>query len=152
MDLQEALRLALLDRTRDAGHGTLADKRLDAGLADLRLAHADAAEGRIGIESVDRDAVGVLAAGVAKQVVGDDLIVVVAGVSEGALAVAVAERPDAWVSGAQGFIDLDVATLVGLDSGELQAELVGVGYTADRKQDVAAASVLVALLAVEIER
>ena len=82
--------------------GALADQRAQAGFADLGLAHADAAERRIGVQRVRRDAVGALAPGRCReQVVGDDLVVVVRGVGEGALAVAVAERPDARVAGAQ---------------------------------------------------
>ena len=41
----------------DAGHRPLADERLMPGLLDLRLAHADAAERRVGEEGVDGDAV-----------------------------------------------------------------------------------------------
>ena len=152
VDLQEALGLALLDRPRNARHRALADQRLDARLLDLRLAHADAPERRIGVEGVGGDAVGPLAPGVAQQVVGDDLVVVVAGVGEGALAVAVAERPDARVRGAQRLVDLDVAALVGGDAGGVEPEVVGVGDAADGEEEVRAARSGLAFLAVEAER
>ena len=131
--------------------GRLPTSALMPALLDLGLAHADAPERRVGVERVDRDAVGVLAAGVRQQVVGDDLVVVVRGVGEGALAVAVAERPDARVGGAQALVDLDVAALVGLDAGRVQAEVVGVGHPADGEQEVACRARAARLPAVEAD-
>ena len=52
-----------------------------------------------------------------EQVGGDDLVVVVRGVGEGAAAVDVAERPDAGDVGAQLVVDGDVAARVGRDAG-----------------------------------
>ena len=59
------------------------------------LGHADAAERRIDVERVGRNAVADLPVLAVEQVGGDDLEVVVGRVREGAAAVAVAERPDA---------------------------------------------------------
>src|SRR5262245_50511934 len=138
VDLEEALGLALLDGARDARHGPLADPRFQFFLPDFRFAQADAAERRIGVERVHRDAVGPLAAGARDQVVGDDLVVVPRRVGEGALAVAVAERPDVRIAGAQRLVDLDVAALVERDAGGVEAEVVGVWDTSHREQHMRA--------------
>ena len=53
---------------------------------------ADPSERRIDVEGVGGDAVGHLAPRAVEQVGGDDLVIVVGGVGEGAAAVAVAER------------------------------------------------------------
>ncbi len=80
--------------------------------ARLGLGHAGAAERRIDVERVGGDAVADPARLVVEQVRGDDLVVVVGGVGEGAAAVAIAERPDARHAGAQPIVDDDVAARV----------------------------------------
>ena len=107
--LHEALRLALLDRAADAGHRPAADPHRMALGARLGLGHADAAERRIDVEGVGRNAVAHPARRAVEQVRGDDLEIVVGGVGEGAAAVAVAERPDARDAGPQLVVDDDVA-------------------------------------------
>ena len=74
--LHEALRLAALPGAADARHRHHADQRRLAARAHLGLAHADAAERRVGEERVRRDAVADLARAAVEQVVGDDLVVV----------------------------------------------------------------------------
>src|SRR5690606_4363788 len=75
---------------------------------------------------------------VAEQLVGGDLVVVVGRVGEGAAAIAIAERPDAFDLGAQGVVDCYEATLVEPQVGVLDAEVVGVRAAADGEQQVAA--------------
>ena len=75
---------------------------------------------------------------VVEEVGGDDLEVVVGGVGEGAVAVAVAEGPDAGDVGAELVVDGDVAALVDGDAGFVEAEIVGVGAAAHGEQDVGA--------------
>src|SRR5215475_11505142 len=95
VDLEEAVGLALLHRARDSRHRPLPDQRLEPVFSYVRLAHAHTAERWIGVKRIDRDALRVLAPpGVAKHIIGDDLVVVVGGVRKGALAVAIAERPN----------------------------------------------------------
>ncbi len=77
----------------DFGHGAGADEGWLAGFADLGLGHADLAEGRVDVERVGVDAVADTARIVIEQVGGDDLEVVVGGVGEGSLAVAVRPWP-----------------------------------------------------------
>ena len=55
---------------------------------------------------------------------------------EGAATVAIAERPDARRAGAQFVVDDDVAARVGLDSGLVERQVVGVGPAPDREQHV----------------
>src|SRR3954464_3343433 len=131
VNLEKALRLALFDRPRDARHWPLADARPQAGFTDLRFAHSDAPERRVGIESIDRDAIGPFASGAREQVVRDDLVIVVRGMGEGALAVSVAERPVFLIAVSTPFFDLDIAALVRGDPGALESEIVGVRHAAD---------------------
>src|SRR5687768_13555094 len=57
---------------------------------------------------------------------------------EGTLAVAVAKGPDVRIGSAQAFVDLDVAALVGLDAGGVEAEVVRVGHPAHGEQQMRA--------------
>ena len=70
---------------------------------------------------------------VVEEVGGDDLEVVVGGVGEGAVAVAVADGPDAGDVGAELVVDGDVAVVVGDDAGFVEAEVVGVGACGRRR-------------------
>jgi len=78
--------------------------------------HADAAERRIDVETVDGNAIGDLSIFAVEEIARDDLVVVVRSVSEGASAVAVANGPDAGDRRREVFVDLEVAAAV-----ELQA-------------------------------
>ena len=57
---------------------------------------------------------------------------------ECALAIAIAERPDARHVRAQLIVDLDEAFLIGCDRSLLKPEIVGVGAPPDRQQKVGA--------------
>src|SRR5205085_7595719 len=95
-DLHEALCLAFLDRAPDAAHRPLRAEQGAAAGARLAVGHADTAERRIDVQGVANNAVADLARLAVEQIGGDDLEVVVGGMGEGAAAVALAERPDAW--------------------------------------------------------
>ncbi len=71
-----------------------------------------------------------------EEVGGNDLVVVVRRVREGAAAVAVAERPDPGYVGGQGFVDDDVAVRVGFHTRLVQAQVVGVRSSSDGQQDM----------------
>jgi len=71
-----------------------------------------------------------------QQIGGDDLVVVPAGVGEGAATVAVAQRPDAGNRGSQLVVHDDVPPLVQLYARMLQAEIVRVGAAPGRDQQV----------------
>src|SRR5438105_2243570 len=57
-DLHEALRFAFFYRAADLGHGALADQRRPPAAANFGFGHSGAAERRIDVEIVRRDAVG----------------------------------------------------------------------------------------------
>src|SRR5262249_47747757 len=85
---------------------------------------------------IGRDPVGESPLPAVEQVGGDDLVVVVGGMGEGAAAGAVAHRPDPRYVGLQLVVDRDVAARVGRDAGLVEPEVVGVGGAADRHQEV----------------
>src|SRR5687767_5970930 len=135
-DLHESLRLALLDRACDARHRPLADERLAPALANLGLRHPCPTERRIRVQRVRGDPIAHPAWIVLQQVRDDDLAVVVRGVGERALAVAVAERPDPRNARAELVVDDDVASLVDGDACLVEAEIIGVRTAADGEQHV----------------
>ena len=118
--------------------GRVPTRTAAAGGAGLGLRHADAAERRVGEEGVGGQAVGHLAVGAVQQVRGEDLVVVVGGVGEGAAAVALAERPDAGDVGGESVVDRDDAALVRGNARGVEAEVVGVGLAAHGEEDVGA--------------
>jgi hypothetical protein len=75
---------------------------------------------------------------VVEQIRGDDLEIVVRGVGEGALAVAVAEGPDARCRGLQSVVDDDVATLVAARPGFVEIQIVGIRPPTDGQQQMRA--------------
>src|SRR5262245_19843525 len=93
-DLHESLSLALLDRASYARHWTLGDERLAPALANLSLRHPGPAERRIDIQRIRGDSIAHAAPIALEQVRDHDLTVVVRGVRERALAIAIAQRPD----------------------------------------------------------
>ena len=114
---------------------------MSAGLPDLRTSRfgeADAPERWVHVEGVGRGCGRRRGGLVVEQVGGDDLEVVVGGVGEGALAVAVAQGPDAGDAGAELVVDVDVAVLVDGDAGFVEAQVVGVGAAADGEKHVGA--------------
>ena len=135
-DLHEALGLTLLHGPTDPGHRTDAHQRFSARAADLVGGHPGPAQGWIDVQRVGGDPVADPAWIIVEQVGRHDLEIVVGGVREGALAVAVPHRPDVLDVGTQGVVDLDVATAVGAHAGVLQAEVVGIGHPAHRDQGV----------------
>ena len=86
----------------------------------LGLGHPDAAERRIDVERVGRNAVADPPVLAVEQVGRDDLEIVVGGMRERAAAVAVAQRPDPRHVGRQAIVDDDVAARIGGDAGPVQ--------------------------------
>src|SRR5262249_9784391 len=82
------------------------------------------------------DAIAHPARVVVEQVRRHDLEIVVGGVGERASPVTVAQGPDALDVGAELIVGHDVAAPAHGDAGPLEAEVVGVGTTAHRQQDV----------------
>ena len=72
------------------------------------------------------------------EVGGQDLVIVVGGGGEGAPAIDVADRPDARNVGAKLIVDGDETPPVGLDTGLIEPEIVGVGNPPDGEQQVGA--------------
>jgi hypothetical protein len=135
-DLHEPSRFAFFDGTADAGHRARRNQGRLAAALHLGLRHSRPAERRIDIERVGRNAVADPARPAIEEVCRDDLEIIVGGVSEGAFAVAVAERPHSRHVRAQLIADYDVASLVPGDTGRVEAEIVGVRATAAREQQV----------------
>ena len=71
-----------------------------------------------------------------EKICGNDLEIVVGGVGEGAVAVAISHRPYARHVGPQLIIYLDIAAFVAHDAGVLQAKIVGVRASPSRNQNV----------------
>ena len=132
--------------------GMRGDQRRAAGLAHFGLGHAAAAERRIGVERIGRDAVADAALLAVEQVRRDDLEVVIGGMRERAASVAVAEREDARHIGAQLIVDRDVAARVGRNAGLVEAEIVGVRPPPDREQQMRADDLRRAFGAVDVRR
>ena len=139
--LHEALRLAAFAGAAHARHRQHADQHRPARGARLGLGDADARQRRIGEQRVGRDALADAARAAVEQVGGDDLVVVVRGVGEGAARVHVAQRPDAGHARAQFVVDRDEAARIGGDAGQLETQVLGVGPAADRGEQVAALDV-----------
>ena len=90
-DLHEALGLTLLDGTCDSCHGTFADQRRPAALADFRLSQTGASEWRVDVQRVGRDAIADPARIVVKKIGCDDFRIVEGRVRKCAFAVAIAQ-------------------------------------------------------------
>jgi hypothetical protein len=65
-----------------------------------------------------------------RALVGDDFVVIVSRVGEGALAVDVAGCPDAGHAGAQLAVDLNITLVIGGHTGGIQPQVIGVGSSA----------------------
>src|SRR5271154_2925779 len=126
--------LALFDRAGNARHRPLAGQHPPSTVACLGQTHADAAQWRVDVKGICGDTLADPARVMVEQIRGDDLEIVVRGVGEGALAVAVPESPDARRSGLQLVIDDDVATLVAAHPGFVEIQIVGIRLTADCQQ------------------
>src|SRR6516165_1632165 len=134
----KALRLALFDGTGNARHRPLAGQHAPPAVARLGQGHADAAQWRVGVKGIGGDALADPARILVEQIRGDDLEIVVRGVGEGALAIAVPESPDAGRRGLQSVIDDDVATLVAAHPGFVEIQIVGIRPAADCQQQMRA--------------
>ena len=85
-----------------------------------------------------------------EQIGRDDFAVVERGVSEGAAAVAIAQRPDALNVSAKLVIDCDVTALVPRDPGFFETEIVRVWDAPDREQDMCPAHLALARSAIDL--
>ena len=83
-----------LSGTPDPGHRHLAHQHLPARFPRFSLGHPHPSQGRIHKQAVTLDAVADAAGIAVEHIGGDDLEVVVGGVGEGPLPVAVPHRPD----------------------------------------------------------
>src|SRR6516162_3965265 len=134
----KALRLALFDGAGNARHRPLAGQYPPPTVARLGQTHADATQWRVGVEGISGYTLADPAWVVVEQIRGDNLEIVVRGVCEGSLAVAVAERPDALRSGLQSVVDGYVAAFIAADSGFVETEIVGIRPPADGQQQMRA--------------
>ena len=137
-EFDEALRLSLLDGARHPSHWPSSDQDALSKMPSLGLRHTGAAERWIYIKGIGGKTVADAAAIAIEKVGRDDLEVVVGGMGESALAVAVAERPDAGHARAQLVVDRDIAARVGFDAGSVEAEIVRIGAPTDGQQNMRA--------------
>src|SRR6516165_5465781 len=126
------------DGAGNARHRPLAGQHPAPAVACLGQGHANAAQWRVSVKGIGGDALADPARILVEQIRRDDLEIVVRGVGEGALAVAVTERPDARCGGLQLVIDDDVAMLVAAHPGFVEIEIVGIWPTADCQQQMRA--------------
>src|ERR1700730_5166262 len=137
-DFDEALRLSLLDGARHPSHWPSSDQDALSKMPCLGLRHTGATERWIYIKGIGGKTVADAAAIAIEKVGRDDLEVIVGRMGESALAVAVAERPDAGHVRTQLVVDHDVAEFVGFDSGSVEAEIVRIGAPTDGQQHMRA--------------
>ncbi len=138
----EARRFAAFARAADPCHWHLADQRLSAGFlhpgACGRFVHADARERGIGKQRVTGDAVSHRSRFAIKQIGGDDFKIVVRSMRERAATVGIAQRKNAFNVRAQLIIDNDEAARIGLDPCAIKTQIVGIGQSAYRQQQMRA--------------
>src|ERR1700756_5716150 len=137
-DAHKSLRLALFDGAGNARHRPLAGQHPTPAVACLGQTHADPTQRRVGVKGIGGDALADPARIVVEQIRRDDLEIIVSGVGESALAIAVAESPDTWRSGLQFAVYGDVATLVAAHPGFVEIEIAGIRPTADCQQQMRA--------------
>src|ERR1700730_6448100 len=137
-DFDEALRLSLLDGARHPSHLPSSDQDALSKMPCLGLRHTGATERWIYIKGIGGKTVADATAIAVEKVGRDDLEVIVGCMGESALAVAIAERPDAGHVRTQLVVDHDVAEFVGFDSGSVEAEIVRIGAPTDRQQHMRA--------------
>ncbi len=133
-DLHEAERLALFHGAPHSRHGSRSHQCALAGFPHFRLRHARSSQRRIDVEPVGGDPVADAPRVVVQQIGGYDFIIVVRSMGEAAMAVAVAERPDARHIGRKRIVDRDVAVGIERHAGVFQAEIVRIRPAADRQQ------------------
>src|SRR6266566_8906345 len=137
-NLHQARSLVAFDSSRHGAHGHLADLEAVAFLPRFLLSHSHATELGIGENRIGHEPVLSAQVLAFDQVPIDDLEVVVGDVSEGGAALHVAQGPDARDVRLQAAIDLDETTLLGLNSGLVQVQLVGVGLSSGSDKQVRA--------------
>src|ERR1700733_8675625 len=135
-NFHETSRFAFLDRSSDLCHRSKSDKQALACSLRLCFGQSDPAKGRIGKESVGGYPVTDPTFVLIEQIGCDDLKVIVGGVSERPLSVAVAQRPDAGRARAQLLVDNDVAMLVDLNTGRFQPEVIRIRSPAHSEKHV----------------
>ena len=126
--LHEALGFTAFARTPHLRHHHFSDHHLFARSASFMRSHAHACQRRVGVQRVGGDAVAEPTCFMVKQIRGDDFVVVIRRVGEGATSVGVTQRIDTGNVCGELIIDGDVAALVHSDAGLLQSKVVGVGH------------------------
>src|SRR6185437_758644 len=91
----------------------------------------------VDIERIGGGAIRQAARVVVEQIAAGDFEVVVGGVGEGAVAVDVAERPDARDIGAQLVVDREIAAGIEGEAGLADVEVLDIGLAADGNEQVA---------------
>src|SRR5579863_4059507 len=99
-DFHKALRLPFFNGAAYFGHRSLSDQSLSAALHNFGFRHPGPAERRIDVQSVSWNPVAHAPRIVVQEVCRHNFEVVIGGVREPALAIAIAQRPDARHVGA----------------------------------------------------
>ncbi len=137
-ELHEAGGLAHLPGASDGFHLPGTDQHVTSARQGLRVGHPEATERWVDEQPVAGDSVGNPTRVVVEQVGDNDLVIVVGGVRECTLPVAIAERPDPVDVRPQLVVDGDETACVGLDPDGDEAEVIGVGNPADSEQEMGA--------------
>jgi hypothetical protein len=135
-ELHETGGFAALDGAGDVGHGTFSDFQLEAFGAGFFFGEADAAELRIGKNTVGYEAVFCGQMLAFDEIAVDDLKIVVGDMREGGAAFAIAEGPEAGDIGFEAGIYVDKAALVGFNAGFVKIEVGGVRTAAGGDQEM----------------
>jgi hypothetical protein len=130
-DLDETLCLTFLNGPAYSTHWVFGNECSAPRFPYFGVRHAAPAQGRVYKQTVRLDPIEDMAMIAVEEIVGNDFIVVVRGMCEGAAAVAVAQGPNAGHVGLQLIVNHDVAAVVGGNAGLVQPEVVRVGSTSD---------------------
>lgn len=137
-DFDGALSFSLFNGPADSLHGILRNQRAASGLSDMSLCHPAAPQRRIDEESIGLDSLRHTTMVAVREIVRNDLVVVVRCMRKCPPAITVAKRPNPWDIRTQLIIHDDVASFVGDDTGLIQRQIVCVGNTSDGEQEMAA--------------
>ena len=137
-DFDETLCLTFFVRAAHLAHRKLRGEGSPSRFPYLCVRQAATSQRRVNIERIGLDPVGNPAMVSVKEIVRNNLVVVVGSMRKGATPVAIAQSPYARHARLQLIIHGDVATMVGSNPGPVQSQVVGVGSTSHGQQNVSA--------------
>src|SRR5208282_4109943 len=137
-DFDETLGLSFFVSPAHLTHRIFHSERTTPGFPYLRVGHAATSQRRIDIQRVGLDPVGNPAMVGVKEIVRNDLVVVIGSVRKCAVAVAVPQCPDARRVGLQLIVDDDVAAGVDGNPSPVETQVARVGNASRGQKNVSA--------------